>query len=363
MRPNVGDAFMTNKTSGEAEPEPRPITALFAGENPVQSAPLLTLSNALKPYEIHPLFGEWREVDSLSGWLRLVRASDVIVYLDYDGPDPYMLRRLVLAAALGKPIVRWWVGTDVLQCATDPASGRQARRLARFCTESIAVAPHLQRELACIGIQAAMIPSVVDPDFMTLPEPVGPLPPGVLVYLPAARGPFYGEEIIERAILANPEVPFIVVADEQHRFRGHANVESLGWVRDMKPVYSRTGCLLRMTQHDGLPRMVIEALLLGKFVISSYAFPGCWLATGFEDIQKCIARFRGSRSVNVEGARAVREMLTPPPETQFAGVLRKSVGKPRAAARLGAIVAIAPLTVAAGLAWGMRRLRRKPSGG
>jgi hypothetical protein len=331
-------------------PLDRPVTALFAGESPVKSAPLLTLSNALKPYGINSRFSDGQEAISTDGWLRLVRACDVIVYVGYDGPQWYAIRQLALAAALGKPIVRWWVGTDVLQCVTAPANGRRARLLDRLCTRSVAVAPHLSKELAGIGIRAAVVPSVVNPSFMALPEPKGPIPSGVLAYLPADRGSFYGEEILARTIRANPATPFLVVGDDRHRFRGHANVESLGWVQDMAPIYSRTGCLLRMTQHDGLPRMVIEALLLGKYVISSHEFPGCWLAKDAEDVQKWLSLFRTCESVNGEGARAMRELFTPPPGVQFADALKKAVQQQSVPARLSAILAIAPLTIAARLA-------------
>ncbi len=67
----------------------------------------------------------------------------------------------------------------------------------------------------------------------------------------------------------------------------------------MKPVYDRVGCLLRVTAHDGLPRMIIEALLLGKYVIYSHH----------------LDRFRRAASPNTGGITAISAFFTPRPRS------------------------------------------------
>ena len=187
----------------------------------------------------------------------------------------------------------------------------------------------------------------MSPEFLEIEPQRGPIPRDILVYLPTHRAQFYGEDVVGAVIRANPDLNFIVVADVQHRFKDCRNVESLGWVDDMRPIYDRTGCLLRMTQHDSLPRMAIETLLLGKYAICSYEFPGCWTAKNFLDVQKWISVFRMRTFANGEGMAAIRKLLTPPPGVQFADVLRKSAGAKNLAIRIQAMLAIAPLTILA----------------
>jgi hypothetical protein len=177
--------------------------------------------------------------------------------------------------------------------------------------------------------------------------PEGAMGRGVLIYLPTNRGRFYGEEVVTSTIQANPDMRFVVVADAEHRFAGYQNVESLGWVKNMGPVYDTTGCLLRITQHDGLPRMVIETLLLGKYVIYSHEFPGCWTAKDSNDVQNWISVFRKSALINTAGVNAVKALLTPAPEIQFANLLRRVVEERHVAVRIRAMISIAQLTILA----------------
>src|SRR5262249_55720081 len=167
-----------------------------------------------------------------TAWLKLLRQTDLVVFVGYHGPHPYLIRQLALAAVLGKPIVRWWVGSDVLHCLQDPLKAGWARAIDRICTVGVTVAPHLQAELTSIGLGAKVIPSVVNLKIAQVEQPPREMPRGVLVYLPAHRGAFYGEEVVASAIQANPDLRFFVVADTEHRFKRYSNVESLGWVQD-----------------------------------------------------------------------------------------------------------------------------------
>ena len=326
---------------------------LFVGEMPTGSSPLLTLAQAVEPYRILPLFSEGAEAKSTRRWLDLLRTSRLVLFVGYHGPDPYMIRQLALAAVLGKPIVRWWVGSDVLYCLQDPLKAHWARLADKLRSTAITGAPHLQKELASVGLAASLIPTVVNPELLKLQPSQGPMARDVLVYLPTHRGAFYGEEVIKQAIETNPDLKFIVVGDAQHRFEGYCNVESLGWVENMQPVYERTGCLLRMTEHDSLPRMAIETLLLAKYVICSYEFPGCWTATNFQEVQRWIAVFRACTRPNESGRLAIRKLLTPAPGVQFAAVFQQVAAKRSLTARVAGILKIVPLTLSA------RALERK----
>jgi hypothetical protein len=93
--------------------------------------------------------------------------------------------------------------------------------------------------------------------------------------------------------------------------------------------------------------MVIETLLLGKYVICSHEFPGCWTAKDFTDVQNWISLFQKSTAPNTAGATAIKVLLTPAPEIQFASLLQRVAGGCHVATRIRALLAIAPLTILA----------------
>ncbi|MDQ2930324.1 MAG: hypothetical protein M3Y05_05830, partial [Gemmatimonadota bacterium] len=197
----------------------------------------------------------------------------------YHAMPAYTLSQLAMAVALNVPIVRWWVGSDVLNVLAREDVRRSASRLDGIVSTNVAVAPHLSSELASVGIHAEVVPSPLDPDLVTseVAESTDHVRP-ILMYLPGTQKEFYGFEIVQRVIEANRDLRFIIIADETHALTSHPNVESLGWVDDMKSLYSKAGCILRITKHDGLPRMLIEGMLRGMYAIYSWPLNGSWQA-------------------------------------------------------------------------------------
>jgi hypothetical protein len=317
---------------------PRLRRVVLVGEEPVRSAPLLSLAKALRRMDIAAAFSARAEKTSNRAWLRLAGASDALVLVQYWDPDIHLRRQFQLARLCGCVAVRWWVGTDVLQCLRSGSMAAAARTLDAAIDLNIAAAPHLVDELATIGITAAHVPSVCElPALDEAPPPA--LPRAVLVYLPTDRQDFYGRAATVAAIEANPDLRFVVVGDEAHSLAGHANVTSLGWVEDMDGLWSEIGVLLRLTEHDGLPRMVLEALARSRHVIYAWPLAGCWQARTQADVQQHLARFRAA-GPNHEG-RAVAAQIGAQAGDQFVAAVadRRTGLGPRA--RLGAMIDIA----------------------
>ncbi|MGH7620738.1 MAG: hypothetical protein ACREMU_00195, partial [Gemmatimonadaceae bacterium] len=228
---------------------------------PAPSAPYHTLAKALRrlghPVRVVPVGtlgrGEWR---------RELRSAQAIVLLHYQSIDRYLLSQLAIAVVQNVPVIRWWVGTDVFNVLTRDDVRRSAKRFDRIVSANVAVAPHLVEELASAGIRARYVPSVLDPD-LDAPSVVAweHSPRPMLVYLPDSRKEFYGLPVVEQMIEANRDLRFVILADQTHALAAHPNVESLGWVTDMSELYDRAGCVLRITEHDGLPRMLMEGVL------------------------------------------------------------------------------------------------------
>ncbi len=110
------------------------------------------------------------------------------------------------------------------------------------------------------------------------PKPM-PEEPKVLVFLPSQPHAAYDVagtiEVIDRA----PDVPFVLVGG----FRlNRANVENLGFVNGLAPVYERCSCFLRLVNHDGLSHSVVEALSFGREVIWNYPMAGVTQVEGVD---------------------------------------------------------------------------------
>ena len=133
---------------------------------------------------------------------------------------------------------------------------------------------------------------------------------GVLVYLPHKRYEFYGLQYIERLVEDFQDVTFYIVADELHRLAHFRNVRSLGWVSEMEPVWELVGLGVRITEHDGYPRTVLEALARGKYVVHNRAFDGCWFASNYEEIRNCIVDFKQIKSINDTGLATEKQLLS-----------------------------------------------------
>jgi len=295
-----------------------PPRILFVGESPRDSAPTLSAARALRTrvgYET--LFPDTATLGDTRRWSRLVRTCDAVVVVLYGIPDRWFRRYIALSIVMGRPVIRWWVGTDVFNVLQDQRIRKAALHFDRLVTSNITVATHLRDELASVGVVATFIPSLLDADSIKVSS-ISPTPKSLLVYLPASRKDFYGFDIVREVVDQNRDIEFIVVADDTHSLASYSNVRSLGWVDDMSGVWDRAGGLLRVTTHDGMPRMVLDALRRAKHVIYAWPFPGCRLARTAGEVQAAVTEFKNSEGDNRLGAEAVRALLDPDPAVRFA---------------------------------------------
>ncbi len=277
---------------------------LCCGEKPALSSPLLWTAKGLESLGCETRFNYPANI-SLGRWLRRVLWADVLVSVSCAPANRWSMRRVALAAAMGRPMIRWWAGTDVLNVIRNPAAAEAARQMDRFVLHNVAIAPHLGDELAEVGIQAQVI-------LRSPPEvPPGPrhwspqLARSVLVYLPAERADFYGARVVEQLVARRGDVTFYILRDDGKRFAAFPNVVSMPWTDDMDGVYAKVGCLLRVTEHDGLARMVLESLARGKHVIYAWPLEGCLLARNADEAAQALRAVEAAGGPNVAGPGAV----------------------------------------------------------
>ncbi|GAA3974002.1 hypothetical protein GCM10022278_33850 [Allohahella marinimesophila] len=270
------------------------------------SEPINGLARELRSLGVKVYPADLSMTDDPYQWLNYALRSQILVFNRYDNGDGrYLQRQLYRAKLLGCSAVRWWVGTDVLNCLESQHTMQVAREVDAAVDLNIAVSPHLVTELRDIGIEAEYVPSFCD--FSALPDNApSPLPKGVLTYLPTHRRAFYGEAVLIAAIEANPDLEFLVIADESHALAHYPNVTSLGWIDDLRDIWSRVGLLLRVTEHDGMPRMVLEALARSRYVIYSEVFEGCWFAKSTEQVLEHLDNFKALGDPNLHGPSIVK---------------------------------------------------------
>ncbi|MDE2482328.1 MAG: glycosyltransferase [bacterium] len=195
--------------------------------------------------------------------------------------------RLLHAAAtlLRKPRVVHWVGSDILSIA-------DRKDVARLCKRrdvlNLAEAQWTVDELRERQVRATIAPL---PPRVAAPNEPPPLPRyfTVLAYLPRSRDAFYGRDAYERLIatFARRPVRFLIVGGGSLSVADGADVTHLGWSENLAEVYARTSVLVRLTEHDGLALMALEALAFGRYVLWSRPFA---YAQPVESIDACVAR-------------------------------------------------------------------------
>jgi len=296
---------------------------LYYGEKPTRSSPSSSIAALLEPHGYTPVLQE-RAAASTKEWIRVIRKVDLINYVGYGAVGDWFIRLTRIARALGTPLIRWWVGTDVLNALQDPEIAEWARRLDRHVSQNVAVAQHLKEELAQIGIQASVIPLAQQSlDCHGDVEWDQRLAQSVLVYFPNSREDFYGSEILDTLIQSHTNLTFYLTANDGQRYSHCENVVALGWVEDIEQIYRKVGCLLRLTKHDGCPRMVLEALARGKYVVYSWPFEGCILARTLAEADAALMSVAGKTSMNYQGIEAIRRSFRPEEVfTKAAGVIQ-----------------------------------------
>lgn len=226
----------------------------------------------------------------------------------------------------------YWIGSDVtLALQRHEETPRLTRRwTCPDAPHSLTVAQHLADELLTIGVH-----SVVRPFPKPLPGgPIPSLPPRltVLAYLPSSRFAFYGGTTVLEAARRLQDVEFLIIggampAGEQ----AYDNVTVLGMQSDMYAVYERATVLVRLTEHDGCPSTVAEALSLGRYVIHSYERPYC-IHVAHGDTESLVVALlqlqalhdAGSLTPQLEAAEWARHEYDP--DTRFNELLQTLVG-------------------------------------
>lgn len=215
-------------------------------------------------------------------WLSLWR-SDLIYLI---GGDLRPNRFYHLALFLKKKIIFHWVGSDILDMK---AWCNQGRKFSPWLMNHVvhwAEVMWTANELKELGLSCQVVPLTP----AVFPKEVKELPGKfvILTYLPAGKADFYGEATIIELACQFPEIVFLAVATNptDRNPEWPPNLISVGWVDNMAELYSEVVLVIRLTRHDGLSFMVLEALAHGRHVIWGYPLTGVYQTNG--DIDRLV---------------------------------------------------------------------------
>lgn len=279
---------------------------LFLGELDDGRSPSSQTAELLAGRSIDVAFdsGAWW---SESRWREMLRACDCVHLVWYDRLDGNLARKLVMARLLGKGVVRQWVGSDVLWAVHCQRMTMFSRQLGRIGVLHATVSSGLKSRLGTVGIHAESLPvpaARVFPDAALRERPDRAT---VLAYLPGKRREFYGSAVIGRMARLFPDVRFLIVGHDGVGTFQFPNVEWLGVCDDMESAYRRATILLRPSLHDGMPKMVLEALARGLFVIGPHEWAACERATGVAETAEALRRLIRVDGPNKSGMGHVLE--------------------------------------------------------
>jgi hypothetical protein len=206
----------------------------------------------------------------------------------------------------GYPVHRYWIGGDVL--AINNLVGLRRRvlvTLSRWTFHSNTTnSQWLSDELAAAGLPSVPMPfgPVCCLDHCPL-SPLPPMPYTVLHYSLPGCDHIYRPDLLASCAAAHPEIMFISVGNPTLEVAA-ANVRVIGTVTPdaIRSLYAKSHCLLRVTSHDGLPRMVLEALAHGLDVVTNLPVPHTAQArTACEIVDTLTRLMRTSGERNVKG--------------------------------------------------------------
>jgi hypothetical protein len=202
-------------------------------------------------------------------------------------------RLVALARRLNIPAVVHWVGSDLLDARRYLTHSRSLIHSLEGANHW-AVAPWLVEELAQIGIESRLMPLPCSSLRRYLAQPPPPLPDHltVLSYLPDEKPELYRRDWLLQLAQDLPAVHFFIVGGSGVGLASvPPNLRFLGHIKDLGLIYGQTSLLVRVVAHDGAPRMVQEALALGRQVIWSYSAPGICQARSYAELQSEMGRF------------------------------------------------------------------------
>ena len=203
-----------------------------------------------------------------------------------------------------KPVIYHWIGTDVYRFINDNYLKKFFKKIIIKSknVHNLVVSENLQNELEKFGIGSRILPLTKLNTVNDIPEM--PAKFSVLSYIPKHRWDFYHGDLIIDLAARLPEIDFHILATGK-KSSERANIFYYDFIEDVTPFYKKCSVLIRFTIHDGLPKMVLEALSYGRQVIWSESFPHCFKVNDLNECISVLKKLESNCPINIAGKEFV----------------------------------------------------------
>jgi hypothetical protein len=265
----------------------------------------------------HEIINQWREIFQGE---KLVRFCENYKELSQYPPEGTVVIYTKIALKLklkGYRVCKWWSGTD---CRYLNDSNFIKRKLSKwvykFCLyRSFSSSEWLSNTLNKCGVNSCCLHTVTPVflldqqlDIKSLVDEPAKKVTHVLIYSKPDRHWIYDTQKMLKLVDQMPEIFFTFVCDASLNLEDKPNAKSLGRVSqdELFTLYRSCAVLVMITSHDGLARMVIEAMYFGMHVITNWKVPNGHPCETLEDIKAVLST---RLAFNQDGYYYVRQEL------------------------------------------------------
>lgn len=239
--------------------------------------------------------------------LDLLRAD--IIHIIFPVLSPFAIKVIAILKKFNKKILRHWIGSDVMAMTQDIHKKKLMDQASAYTDANITQSAELKNELHTLGIRSEIVRIITDD--ITYHEAPMPSTFTVLCYLPKGKENFYGYQTLIKLAKDFPHTPFLVSSHDGEELEKLPNITYLGRVDSADELLNRASCLLRIVEHDGLSKMIIEALGKGRHVIWIYPFPFCHSATTYTEVVQALqAILTKKNTINTGASEYVNSELS-----------------------------------------------------
>jgi hypothetical protein len=217
----------------------------------------------------------------------------------------------------GYRVCKWWAGTDCRYLNDANYIKRKLSKwLYKYCLfRSFSSADWLSDTLLKCGINTCYLHTST-PVFLlkeqlnvkNIPDKPAEIVSHVLIYSNPDRHWIYNTEMMLKLVDEMPSISFTFVGDPSLSLEDKPNANSLGRVspEELFTLYRSNDVLVRITSHDALARMVIEAMYFGMHVITNWPVANVHQCETLEQIKSVLST---KLAFNQQGYDYVREEL------------------------------------------------------
>lgn len=185
----------------------------------------------------------------------------------------------------GVKIILWWIGSDVLSLRVN---SKCIPLFKKFKVKHVTVSEGIHDELlGKYKLNSQVIPLVPDDDIINEEFPKKYT---VASYIPHHKSDFYNYKFFIEVAKRCPNTKFIIYGNKKPFNYKLKNVEDRGWVNGTRGIVKDSNCLLRITNHDGFPKSIIEFMRAGRFVITNHEYPYVFRSRKIDEVVDTIKK-------------------------------------------------------------------------